>query len=249
MFRSCNRLLCRGFQDIKKRLSTTNLVLKSRMPRRSSQRDNHPLESHVRGVQSIYISLYTLPRQIQQQDRFRFYTGKVIDEINRLLNFLDNSSERFDSVFSTTNLHDIVVMAKEHFVYKIAPRLEAEKRIAAINQPHSQSTITFPQLVADVRELKNSLKTFCEQHRKDIDELKKNIDELKDQNSQLKAQEERLRKLEAGSNNSSSDSYVLKGSVAKSPDDQMDMSCNSSVTKRKAADSDETPDCKRHTSQ
>ena len=222
MNQTCGRLLNSGFQAAERHHSISQKRVKSQLPRRESERRNHPLARHSDILSAIETRISLLAMTFMKYVDLKlcfFIPGKVIDEINKLLHIVDTSQNISRVHDLLQELRDISSMAMEHFEEKIAPRLKAQLSnrctpFTAITpagkvtvrgfSPHFYKSPFRTQNNDEVEKLQQSLKQLSEQHRKDVVDLKKSITSLslvvKEQRTRLAEHKERIRMLESGSN-------------------------------------------------
>ncbi|XP_013178685.1 PREDICTED: F-box only protein 28 isoform X1 [Papilio xuthus] len=145
----CMRMLNRGFHMIEKRHALALKTVKAQLPRRESERRYHPLARHCDILTSIETRISMLNMTYSKfidSGMCCFIPGRVIDEIQRILEMVDTckSPPRAHEVLQ--ELRDISSMAIEHFDDKISPafrkRLQDITVTIPIPRPVHVTTIT-----------------------------------------------------------------------------------------------------------
>lgn len=141
--RVCQSLLNRGFMKMIKRHNANLKAIKSQLPRRESERRNHPLAKHSDILACIETRISMLSMTYSKyidKDLCCFIPGKVIDEVFNILKLIESTSKPLRAHEVLQELRDISSMAIEHFDENIAHRL---KRIMGVHHP-SGSHLPFP---------------------------------------------------------------------------------------------------------
>ncbi|CAG2208560.1 F-box only protein 28-like [Mytilus galloprovincialis] len=139
----CQALLNTGFTRVDRLHSQIQKKVKSQLPRRESERRNHPLARHVDILSAIETRLSLLSMTYMRYidtGLCCFIPGKVLDELLKILKALQRTTKQ-----PTTDqppraheflqeLRDISSMAMEHFEEKIAPTLKT--RLPALPLPY-----------------------------------------------------------------------------------------------------------------
>ncbi|XP_058834376.1 F-box only protein 28 [Topomyia yanbarensis] len=136
-------LLNRGFMKMIKRHNANLKTIKSQLPRRESERRNHPLAKHSDILTCIETRISMLSMTYSKyidKDLCCFIPGKVIDEVFNILKLIEGTSKPLRTHEVLQELRDISSMAIEHFDENIAHRL---KRIMGVHHP-SGSHLPFP---------------------------------------------------------------------------------------------------------
>ncbi|CAG2171185.1 unnamed protein product [Oppiella nova] len=128
LFDSCSqRLLNRGFVRVEKYHNICFRRVKQQLPRRESERRSHPLARHCDVLSAIETRLSLLGMTYMKYVEMTlccFIPGKVIDEIYRVLRFIQNNQNPPRVHELLQELRDISSMAMEYFEEKIAPSLK-----------------------------------------------------------------------------------------------------------------------------
>ncbi|XP_069119056.1 F-box only protein 28-like [Argopecten irradians] len=132
----CQQVLNHGFTKVDKQHTQIQKRVKSQLPRRESERRNHPLARHVDILSAIETRLsllgMTYTRYIDM-GLCCFIPGKVLDELLRILATLQRTDQPPRAHEFLQELRDISSMAMEHFEEKISPALKA--RLPAVTLP------------------------------------------------------------------------------------------------------------------
>lgn len=134
----CQDMLNRGFYKMIRKHAIKLKEIKSLLPRRESERRNHPLSKHIDVLTCVETRLSMLSQTYSKYINFKlccFIPGKVIDEIIGILKFISTTPYTEKSVNSPSpmvlrthevlqELRDISSMAIEHFEENIAVLLK-----------------------------------------------------------------------------------------------------------------------------
>ncbi|KAG0710575.1 F-box only protein 28 [Chionoecetes opilio] len=130
-FNNVNQMLLnKGFRQLEKYQTKCLREVKSQLPRRESERRNHPLFRHCDILTAIETRVSLLNMTFMKyvdSNMCCFIPGKVIDEIYRVLRFIQCHKTRTlpRSHEILTELRDISSMAMEHFEEKIIGSLKS----------------------------------------------------------------------------------------------------------------------------
>ncbi|XP_035787042.1 uncharacterized protein LOC118464085 [Anopheles albimanus] len=136
MDRICQSLLNRGFNKMVRRHNQHLKAIKSQLPRRESERRNHPLAKHSDILTCIETRISMLSMTYAKyidKDLCCFIPGKVIDEVLTILRLIENTTRPLRAHEILQELRDISSMAIEHFDENIAHRL---KKYVDVPFPH-----------------------------------------------------------------------------------------------------------------
>uniref|UniRef100_A0A2M4D0K2 F-box domain-containing protein n=1 Tax=Anopheles darlingi TaxID=43151 RepID=A0A2M4D0K2_ANODA len=136
MDRICQSLLNRGFNKMVRRHNQHLKTIKSQLPRRESERRNHPLAKHSDILTCIETRISMLSMTYAKyidKDLCCFIPGKVIDEVLTILRLIENTTRPLRAHEILQELRDISSMAIEHFDENIAHRL---KKYVDVPFPH-----------------------------------------------------------------------------------------------------------------
>ncbi|XP_053315625.1 F-box only protein 28 [Spea bombifrons] len=123
----CQRMLNQGFLRVERYHTYCQKQVKSQLPRRESERRNHSLARHVDILAAVETRLSLLNMTFMKYVDSKlccFIPGKVIDEMFRVLRYINStrSPQRAHEVLQ--ELRDISSMAMEYFDEKIVPLLK-----------------------------------------------------------------------------------------------------------------------------
>ncbi|PIK38789.1 putative F-box only protein 28-like [Apostichopus japonicus] len=125
--RICQRLLNQGLQKLERYHGDCLKKLKAQLPRRESERRQHPLARHCDILSAVETRLSLLAMTYSKYIDLKvccFIPGKVIDEAMHVLTLVMESKEAPRTHDLLQELRDISSMAMEHFDEKIAPGLK-----------------------------------------------------------------------------------------------------------------------------
>ncbi|XP_046401013.1 F-box only protein 28 isoform X2 [Ischnura elegans] len=123
----CRNLLTKGFLAVENYHSQCLKTVKAQLPRRESERRNHALSRHCDILTAIETRLSMLAMTFMKYIEIGlccFIPGKVIDEIYRVLWFVQKSKNLPRAHDILQELRDISSMAIEHFDENIVPGLK-----------------------------------------------------------------------------------------------------------------------------
>ncbi|XP_052897812.1 uncharacterized protein LOC128304644 [Anopheles moucheti] len=145
--RICQSLLNRGFIKMIRKHNMNLKAIKSQLPRRESERRNHPLSKHSDILTCIETRISMLSMTYSkfiEKELCCFIPGKVIDEVLNILGLIENTSRPLRAHEVLQELRDISSMAIEHFDENIAHRLK--KIIGVQHHPKlgSHHNLPFP---------------------------------------------------------------------------------------------------------
>ncbi|KAL5008154.1 hypothetical protein ScPMuIL_013735 [Solemya velum] len=135
-------LLNQGFTRVDKFHAQIQKQVKSRLPRRESERRNHPLARHVDILSAIETRLSLLSMTYMRYidtGLCCFIPGKVLDELYRLLQMLRSSNQPPRAHEFLQELRDISSMAMEHFEEKISHILKQQMPPVSIQFPFTDA--------------------------------------------------------------------------------------------------------------
>ncbi|XP_041350646.1 F-box only protein 28-like [Gigantopelta aegis] len=123
--RTCQQLLTHGFTKVDKFHARIQKQVKSKLPRRESERRNHVLSRHVDILSALETRLSLLSMTYSkyiESELCCFIPGKVMDELFRLLRILQQTKGQPPRAHEfLQELRDISSMAMEHFEENIVP--------------------------------------------------------------------------------------------------------------------------------
>ncbi|XP_012277668.1 F-box only protein 28 [Orussus abietinus] len=148
--RTCQKLLNRGFNLMEKYHAQCLRAVKSRLPRRESERRCHPLARHCDILTAIETRISMLSMTFIKYVGLNlccFIPGKVIDEIFRVLRLIHDSKTPPRTHEILQELRDISSMAMEHFDEKILPDLKHSICTSAVSNVGSYELPSGSQMI------------------------------------------------------------------------------------------------------
>lgn len=129
----CGGLLTKGFIHLEKKHASIYRIVKGLLPRRPSERRTHLVVSRyseiLQGMETrIRMLSVTYMRYVEQHFVY-FIPGKVLDEIQRLLNLIEQKfNPPNNSNTLLEELRDLSSMAMEHFDEHILPIIQRQEK-------------------------------------------------------------------------------------------------------------------------
>ncbi|CAM4724897.1 unnamed protein product [Leuciscus chuanchicus] len=123
----CQRMLNQGFLKVERYHSLCQKQVKAQLPRRESERRNHSLARHADILAAVETRLSLLNMTFMKyvdSNLCCFIPGKVIDEIYRVLRYVNSTRAPQRAHEVLQELRDISSMAMEYFDEKIVPILK-----------------------------------------------------------------------------------------------------------------------------
>ncbi|XP_062375782.1 F-box only protein 28 [Sardina pilchardus] len=123
----CQRMLNQGFIKVERYHSLCQKQVKAQLPRRESERRNHSLARHADILAAVETRLSLLNMTFMKyvdSNLCCFIPGKVIDEIYRVLRYVNSTRAPQRAHEVLQELRDISSMAMEYFDEKIVPILK-----------------------------------------------------------------------------------------------------------------------------
>ncbi|XP_061646243.1 F-box only protein 28 [Phyllopteryx taeniolatus] len=123
----CQRVLNQGFLKVERYHSICQRQVKAQLPRRESERRNHSLARHADILAAVETRLSLLNMTFMKyvdSNLCCFIPGKVIDEIYRVLRYVNSTRAPQRAHEVLQELRDISSMAMEYFDEKIVPILK-----------------------------------------------------------------------------------------------------------------------------
>uniref|UniRef100_UPI003AAAC204 F-box only protein 28 isoform X2 n=1 Tax=Centroberyx gerrardi TaxID=166262 RepID=UPI003AAAC204 len=123
----CQRILNQGFLRVERYHSLCQRQVKAQLPRRESERRNHSLARHADILAAVETRLSLLNMTFMKyvdSNLCCFIPGKVIDEIYRVLRYVNSTRAPQRAHEVLQELRDISSMAMEYFDEKIVPILK-----------------------------------------------------------------------------------------------------------------------------
>ncbi|KAL2083487.1 hypothetical protein ACEWY4_021260 [Coilia grayii] len=123
----CQHMLNQGFLKVERYHSLCQKQVKAQLPRRESERRNHSLARHADILAAVETRLSLLNMTFMKyvdSNLCCFIPGKVIDEIYRVLRYVNSTRAPQRAHEVLQELRDISSMAMEYFDEKIVPILK-----------------------------------------------------------------------------------------------------------------------------
>ncbi|KAL0134301.1 hypothetical protein PUN28_001244 [Cardiocondyla obscurior] len=162
----CKKLLNRGFILMEKYHAQCLRTVKSKLPRRESERRSHPLARHCDILTAIETRISMLSMTFIKYVDLNvccFIPGKVIDEIFRVLRLIRETKTPPRAHEILQELRDISSMAMEHFDEKILPDLKhniCTSMVGTVNSYDLPSGV----MISHNRNMNNSTLPHCNNH-------------------------------------------------------------------------------------
>ncbi|CAL1276023.1 unnamed protein product [Larinioides sclopetarius] len=124
--RICGDILNSEFYRLKTAVQIRYTYVKSQMPRRESSRRKHILSRENDIVETLHMRLALLNLTVGkhvERNHCCFFAGEVLDEVNRLLNYMKKTLCLNRPFKVTDELFDLSTMAVEYFKEHIEPTL------------------------------------------------------------------------------------------------------------------------------
>ncbi|NWX83627.1 FBX28 protein, partial [Nothoprocta pentlandii] len=206
----CQRMLNQGFLKVERYHNLCQKQVKAQLPRRESERRNHSLARHADILAAVETRLSLLNMTFMKyvdSNLCCFIPGKVIDEIYRVLRYVNSTRAPQRAHEVLQELRDISSMAMEYFDEKIVPILKRKlpgsdvsgRLIGAAPVPGPSAALTTMQLFSkqnpsrqEVTKLQQQVKTNgagVTMLRREISELRTKVQE---QQKQLQDQDQKL---------------------------------------------------------
>ncbi|XP_037073497.1 F-box only protein 28-like [Pollicipes pollicipes] len=126
--RAIRHRLNQGFSRAERYVQQALKLFRAQLPRRESERREHPLSRRVEHLAAVETRLGLLSmtyRRYMEMDACCFIPGKVLDEVFRVVRYLKEAPSVERSSFTVLQeLRDISSMAMEHFEEHIVPGLK-----------------------------------------------------------------------------------------------------------------------------
>lgn len=164
--RICKKLLNRGFNLMEKYHAQCLRSVKSKLPRRESERRSHPLARHCDILTAIETRISMLSMTFIKYVDLNvccFIPGKVIDEIFRVLRLIQETKTPPRAHEILQELRDISSMAMEHFDEKILPELKhniCTSMVGTVNPYDLPGGV----MISHNRNINNSVLPLCNNH-------------------------------------------------------------------------------------
>ncbi|KAM5238944.1 F-box only protein 28 [Ctenodactylus gundi] len=206
----CQRMLNQGFLKVERYHNLCQKQVKAQLPRRESERRNHSLARHADILAAVETRLSLLNMTFMKyvdSNLCCFIPGKVIDEIYRVLRYVNSTRAPQRAHEVLQELRDISSMAMEYFDEKIVPVLKRKlpgsdvsgRLLGSPPVPGPSAALTTMQLFSkqnpsrqEVTKLQQQVKTNgagVTVLRREISELRTKVQE---QQKQLQDQDQKL---------------------------------------------------------
>ncbi|NXY49632.1 FBX28 protein, partial [Ceuthmochares aereus] len=206
----CQRMLNQGFLKVERYHNLCQKQVKAQLPRRESERRNHSLARHADILAAVETRLSLLNMTFMKyvdSNLCCFIPGKVIDEIYRVLRYVNSTRAPQRAHEVLQELRDISSMAMEYFDEKIVPILKRKmpgsdvsgRLIGTAPGPGPSAALTTMQLFSkqnfsrqEVTKLQQQVKangTGMTALKREISELRLKVQE---QQKQLQDQDQKL---------------------------------------------------------
>ncbi|XP_008148028.2 F-box only protein 28 isoform X1 [Eptesicus fuscus] len=206
----CQRMLNQGFLKVERYHNLCQKQVKAQLPRRESERRNHSLARHADILAAVETRLSLLNMTFMKyvdSNLCCFIPGKVIDEIYRVLRYVNSTRAPQRAHEVLQELRDISSMAMEYFDEKIVPILKRKlpgsdvsgRLMGSPPVPGPSAALTTMQLLSkqnpsrqEVTKLQQQVKTNgagVTVLRREISELRTKVQE---QQKQLQDQDQKL---------------------------------------------------------
>ncbi|XP_040307593.1 LOW QUALITY PROTEIN: F-box only protein 28 [Herpailurus yagouaroundi] len=206
----CQRMLNQGFLKVERYHNLCQKQVKAQLPRRESERRNHSLARHADILAAVETRLSLLNMTFMKyvdSNLCCFIPGKVIDEIYRVLRYVNSTRAPQRAHEVLQELRDISSMAMEYFDEKIVPILKRKlpgsdvsgRLMGSPPVPGPSAALTTMQLFSkqnpsrqEVTKLQQQVKTNgagVTVLRREVSELRTKVQE---QQKQLQDQDQKL---------------------------------------------------------
>ncbi|NXP06723.1 FBX28 protein, partial [Thinocorus orbignyianus] len=210
----CQRMLNQGFLKVERYHNLCQKQVKAQLPRRESERRNHSLARHADILAAVETRLSLLNMTFMKyvdSNLCCFIPGKVIDEIYRVLRYVNSTRAPQRAHEVLQELRDISSMAMEYFDEKIVPVLKRKIPGSDVSGrllgtapvfpevPGTSAALTTMQLFSKQNPLRQDITKLQQQVKTNgtgLTALKREISELRvkvqEQQKQLQDQDQKL---------------------------------------------------------
>nr|XP_009935678.1 PREDICTED: F-box only protein 28 [Opisthocomus hoazin] len=206
----CQRMLNQGFLKVERYHNLCQKQVKAQLPRRESERRNHSLARHADILAAVETRLSLLNMTFMKyvdSNLCCFIPGKVIDEIYRVLRYVNSTRAPQRAHEVLQELRDISSMAMEYFDEKIVPILKRKipgsdvsgRLIGTAPVPGPSAALTTMQLFSKQNPSRQEVTKLQQQVKANgtgLTALKREISELRikvqEQQKQLQDQDQKL---------------------------------------------------------
>ncbi|VDP19255.1 unnamed protein product [Echinostoma caproni] len=117
----------RGFRQLERIVSARQAAIRTKLPRRESERRTHPLSRHCEVLSAIETRLSLLKMSIMRyadEGHCCFFAGKVLDEIGSVCRSVQSTNGLSIRPYKLLHeMRDISSMAVEHFEDVLLPMI------------------------------------------------------------------------------------------------------------------------------
>ncbi|KAM9297696.1 F-box only protein 28 isoform 2-T2 [Morus bassanus] len=204
----CQRMLNQGFLKVERYHNLCQKQVKAQLPRRESERRNHSLARHADILAAVETRLSLLNMTFMKyvdSNLCCFIPGKVIDEIYRVLRYVNSTRAPQRAHEVLQELRDISSMAMEYFDEKIVPILKRKMPGSDVSgrligtAPGPSAALTTMQLFSKQNPSRQEVTKLQQQVKANgtgLTALKREISELRikvqEQQKQLQDQDQKL---------------------------------------------------------
>ncbi|NXP53862.1 FBX28 protein, partial [Heliornis fulica] len=206
----CQRMLNQGFLKVERYHNLCQKQVKAQLPRRESERRNHSLARHADILAAVETRLSLLNMTFMKyvdSNLCCFIPGKVIDEIYRVLRYVNSTRAPQRAHEVLQELRDISSMAMEYFDEKIVPILKRKmpgsdvsgRLIGTAPVPGPSTTLSTMQLFSKQNPSRQEVTKLQQQVKANstgLTALKREMSEFRlkaqEQQKQLQDQEQKL---------------------------------------------------------
>ncbi|KAJ7409134.1 F-box only protein 28 [Pitangus sulphuratus] len=204
----CQRMLNQGFLKVERYHNLCQKQVKAQLPRRESERRNHSLARHADILAAVETRLSLLNMTFMKyvdSNLCCFIPGKVIDEIYRVLRYVNSTRAPQRAHEVLQELRDISSMAMEYFDEKIVPILKRKMPGSDVSgrligtAPGPSAALTTMQLFSKQSPSRQEVTKLQQQVKANgtgLTALKREISELRikvqEQQKQLQDQDQKL---------------------------------------------------------
>ncbi|XP_053568569.1 F-box only protein 28 [Bombina bombina] len=206
----CQRMLNQGFLRVERYHNLCQKQVKAQLPRRESERRNHSLARHADILAAVETRLSLLNMTFMKyvdSNLCCFIPGKVIDEIYRVLRYVNSTRAPQRAHEVLQELRDISSMAMEYFDEKIVPILKKKlpgsdvsgRLIGSPPVPGPSTTLSSMQLFSKQNPSRQEVTKLHQQVKANgagVTVLRRELSELRtkvqEQQKQLQDQDQKL---------------------------------------------------------
>ncbi|NWU96351.1 FBX28 protein, partial [Upupa epops] len=175
----CQRMLNQGFLKVERYHNLCQKQVKAQLPRRESERRNHSLARHADILAAVETRLSLLNMTFMKyvdSNLCCFIPGKVIDEIYRVLRYVNSTRAPQRAHEVLQELRDISSMAMEYFDEKIVPILKRKMPGSDVSGRLIGTAPVFPEVPGPSAAL-TTMQLFSKQNpsRQEVTKLQQQI--------------------------------------------------------------------------